>query len=78
MDLNKENQQREEFRNILGQNLGQIRKGYQQKSYANRGEPIDVSDSIKKLYDHVSLDIARMSCSDADELKISGEKPFKI
>lgn len=77
MDLNKENQQREEFRNILGQNLGQIRKGYQQKSYANRGEPIDVSDSIKKLYDHVSLDIARMSCSDADELRISGEEAIQ-
>lgn len=57
---------------VLGQNLAEIRKGYQ----ANRnkdefGDPIDITDSIRKLYDHVSLDIARMGYSDAADWEVS-------
>lgn len=52
--------------NILGQNLDVIRSGYQPKNKAPDGERIiDVSDAIKKLYDHVNLDIARITYSDA-------------
>ncbi len=59
--------------NILGQNLDVIRNGYQAKNIASDGERIiDVSDAINKLYDHVNLDIARMSYSDAKEWQKSG------
>ena len=34
---------------------------------------IDISDSIQKLYDHVSLDIARILYSDAGDRKTAGE-----
>ena len=50
---------------ILGQNLAVIRKGYQALNFDELGNKIDISDSLKKLYDHVSLDIARMGYSDA-------------
>lgn len=53
----------------LGQNLLQIRKGYQALH-----EEIDISDSIRKLYDHVSLDIARIRYSDAAQWRITSEK----
>lgn len=33
--------------------------------------PIDISENIKKLFDHTSLDIARMNYSDAGDEKIS-------
>ncbi|GFI10189.1 hypothetical protein IMSAGC007_02656 [Lachnospiraceae bacterium] len=61
--------------NILGQNLSVIRSGYQPRNRADDGERIiDVSDALKKLYDHVNLDIARISYSDAGDRKISGEE----
>lgn len=60
--------------NILGQNLDLIRIGYHSRNNADDGHSIDVSDAIKKLYDHVSLDIARISYSDAGDWKISGEE----
>ena len=59
---------------ILGQNLELIRNGYQSRNKSADGKRfIDVSDSIKKLYDHVSLDIARITYSDAADRRISGE-----
>lgn len=61
--------------NILGQNLSVIRSGYHPKNKAGDGKRIiDVSDALKKLYDHVNLDIARISYSDAGDRKISGEE----
>lgn len=50
--------------NILGQNLDVIKKGYKAQNKDSRGNIIDISDSINKLYDHVSLDIARINYSD--------------
>jgi hypothetical protein len=61
--------------NILGQNLELIRKGYKPQNIVSKGKVnIDISNSIRKLYDHVSLDIARISYSDAADRKVSGEE----
>lgn len=59
--------------NILGQNLALIRAGYNPQNRDEQGNLIDISDSIQKLYDHVSLDIARISYSDAGDRKTAGE-----
>lgn len=56
---------------ILGQNLLEIRKGYQVLNTDENGNPIDISDSIRKLYDHINLDIARIKYSDAADWKRS-------
>lgn len=58
---------------ILGQNLAEIRKGYRVRNTQQNGEPIDISDNIRKLYDHVSLDIARMRYSEAADRVVSQE-----
>ena len=64
--------------NILGQNLDVIRNGYNPQNLASDGERIiDVSDAIKKLYDHVNLDIARITYSDAADRRISGESSLE-
>ena len=62
---------------VLGQNLFEIRKGYQPKNVDSAGNAIDISENIKKLYDHVSLDIARLSYSDAMNWKVSGEEAIE-
>lgn len=56
---------------VLGQNLLEIRKGYQTLNSAEDGSTINISDSIRKLYDHVSLDIARMRYSDATKWQLT-------
>ena len=63
--------------NILGQNLDVIRNGYKPQNKSVDGNTIDVSDAINKLYDHVNLDIARITYSDAADRKISGESSLK-
>lgn len=64
--------------NILGQNLDVIRNGYKPQNKASDGKRIiDVSDAIKKLYDHVNLDIARITYSDAADRRISGESSLE-
>ena len=60
--------------NILGQNLMMIRAGYQPQNKDDAGKLIDIRDNIRKLYDHVSLDMARIMYSDAAVRKISGEE----
>lgn len=61
--------------NILGQNLDVIRNGYNPQNKASDGiRIIDVSDVINKLYDHVNLDIARITYSDAADRRISGKE----
>lgn len=60
--------------NILGQNLSVIRSEYIPKNNDENGNRIDISYSIQKLYDHVNLDIARISYSDAGDRKTSGEE----
>ncbi|MDY6084629.1 MAG: hypothetical protein SPI25_05205 [Dialister sp.] len=60
--------------NILGQNLREIRKGYQSQNMGEDGKLIDISANITKLYDHVSLDVARMEYSDKGDWEVSGKK----
>lgn len=59
--------------NILGQNLDVIRREYVPQNLDGEG----ISDNINKLYDHVSLDIARILYSDAGDRKISGEETIE-
>lgn len=54
----------------LGQNMNIIAHGYQAKNTDSEGTLIDISNQIKKLYDHVSLDIARILYSDAADRKV--------
>lgn len=56
--------------NILGQNLAEIRRGYQACNVDGNGDKIDIRDSLKKLYDHVSLDIARIAYSDGADRRV--------
>lgn len=51
--------------NILGQNLTIIKNGYKAINKDSDGNLIDIQKQINKLFDHVSLDIARISYSDA-------------
>lgn len=62
---------------ILGQNLDVIRKGYQPINKDEDGSTIDISDSIRKLYDHVNLDIARIAYSDKGDWKVSQEESIQ-
>lgn len=59
---------------ILGQNIKEIRKKYQGKNPDGNGKIIDISSSIRKLDDHVSLDIARLTYSDGLERRLSKEE----
>lgn len=64
--------------NILSQNLDMIRNGYRPQNKADDGiRTIDISDSIRKLYDHVSLDVARITYSDAADRQISGKSSLE-
>ena len=62
---------------ILGQNLYQLRKGYDPQNKDQNGNLKDISKSITKLYDHVSLDIARINYSDAGDWKVSQEESLQ-
>lgn len=57
---------------VLCQNLDIIRKGYQVKNLDNDGNPLDISDSLNKLYDHINLEIARINYSDREISSKSG------
>ena len=60
--------------NVLGQNLSMIREKYTPGiNLDSTGKKIDISDSIRKLYDHVSLDSARITYSEEGDRKTSGE-----
>lgn len=63
--------------NVLGKNLDYLRKNYQSKNKDKNNEPIDVSKNIKKLCDHVNLDISRIQYAEACNYKNSGEKTFR-
>ena len=64
--------------NILGQNLDALKRKYKVKNKAADGKRlIDVSGSIRKLYDHVNLDIARIAYSDATDKRAYGESTLK-
>lgn len=56
--------------NILGQNLEIIKNGYKAINKDSDGNLIDIQKQINKLFDHVSLDIARISYSDAADRQL--------
>lgn len=58
---------------VLGQNLLVIRKGYRSINSDKNGDIINIDGHLKKLYDHVSLDIARMGYSDGADRMLSQE-----
>lgn len=58
---------------VLGENLRQIRKGYQSVNKDENENTIDISDSIKKLYDHVNLEIARLNYSIGTNINFWGQ-----
>lgn len=58
---------------VLGQNLAFIRNGYNPQNVDDAGNQIDISNSIRKLYDHVNLDIARILYSDAGDRQSKSE-----
>lgn len=59
----------------LGLNIDQIHKGYRPLNKCkSTNETIDITDCLKKLYDHVSLDIARIDYTIATNRKYSGEE----
>lgn len=60
--------------NILGQNLSIIKSYYKSINTDKDKNPIDISDAIRKLYDHINLDIARMSYSDAQDWKLTQQE----
>lgn len=63
---------------ILGNNLGIIRTEYQKNNNKDKNKkPIDISENLKKLFDHVSLDIARMTYSDAGDNRVSNSEAVK-
>lgn len=59
--------------NVLGQNLDYLRKNYQSINEDINNEPIDVSKNIRKLCDHVNLDISRIQYAEASEAVVKGE-----
>lgn len=64
-------------REILGQNLGELRKYYEPSNKDENGNLIDIGSSLTKLHDHVSLDIARMSYSDRGDRRLEQEESIE-
>lgn len=61
--------------NYLGSNIKFLRENYREEmNTADDGHLINISKSLDKLYDHVSLDIARLEYSKAGDWKVSQEK----
>lgn len=56
---------------VLGQNLSYLRENYQAKNTDQSGKLIDISKSLQKLLDHVSLDIARIEYSELGDRETS-------
>lgn len=48
----------------LVDNLQALRIGYKPQNEDENGKLVDVSENIKKLYDHVNLDVARLQYAD--------------
>ena len=57
---------------VLGHNLLKIRESYQPTSTKADGSPRNAENSIKKLYDHVNLDIARLLYIEGGDYRVSG------
>lgn len=62
---------------VLGQNMDILLCGYQAKNSDDEGKTIDISDQIRKLYDHISLDIARIKYSEKGDVEVSGQESIE-
>ena len=62
---------------VLGQNMNILLCGYQAKNSDDEGKLIDISDQIRKLYDHISLDIARIKYSEKGDVEVSGQESIE-
>lgn len=62
---------------LLGQNLELIRSGYKAINKTPDGDIIDISTSLRKMYDHVNLEIARISFQEKGDVNTSGETLIK-
>ena len=62
---------------VLGQNMDILLCGYQAKNSDDEGKLIDISDQIRKLYDHISLDIARIKYSEKGDVEVSGQESIE-
>ena len=61
---------------VLGQNMDILLCGYQAKN-SDGVKLIDISDQIRKLYDHISLDIARIKYSEKGDVEVSGQESIE-
>lgn len=59
---------------VVGQNLEILLNGYKAQNKDEFGNLIDISDNIRKLYDHVNLDIARINYSDTQDMMLTGHE----
>lgn len=57
--------------NILGQNIALLWEFYDPSPSGKKKQKPDIGDALRKLYDHISLDIARMTYSDAGDVRLS-------
>lgn len=62
---------------VLGQNMNILLCGYQAKNSDDEGKLTDISDQIRKLYDHISLDIARIKYSEKGDVEVSGQESIE-
>ncbi len=62
---------------VLGQNMNILLCGYQAKNFDDEGKLTDISDQIRKLYDHISLDIARIKYSEKGDVEVSGQESIE-
>lgn len=63
---------------VLGDNLSFLVSRYKAMNTDDEGVLIDISESLWKLYDHVSLDIARIRYSNSGDDRLSHELEFTI
>lgn len=71
----KENDPKSGSLEYLILNLDGLRHGYiPNKNLDSTGGPIDIQDYIRKLYDHVNLEVQRIRYSDYEDYKISKDQ----
>lgn len=58
---------------FLGDNVASLWEDYQPKNKDESGQLIDISENLQKLYDHVSLDLARIAYADSGDSEVSGK-----
>ena len=62
---------------VLLQNLSLIRDGYQAVNHDGHGKIIDISGNIRKLYDHVTLEVERIQYFEREERRTLGKEELK-